>query len=91
MTIRWSSEAADDFDNIIRYIYEHNHSAAERVANQIYERVTALAEFPNRGRSGRVVGTRELVLAPLPLIVVYRLLNDAVEIARVLHGSQRWP
>jgi plasmid stabilization system protein ParE len=38
-----------------------------------------------------VDGTRELVLAPLPYIVVYRILKGAVEVARVLHGAQRWP
>jgi plasmid stabilization system protein ParE len=36
-------------------------------------------------------GTRELPLPPLPFVVVYRLRGEAVEIARVLHGAQRWP
>lgn len=31
------------------------------------------------------------VLTPLPYIIVYRVLEDAVEVARVLHGAQRWP
>jgi plasmid stabilization system protein ParE len=35
--------------------------------------------------------TRELVLVPLPFIVVYRVKPEALEIIRVLHGSQRWP
>ena len=48
--------------------------------------------FPYRGRLGRVSGTRELPLPPLPFIVVYRILGlDAVEIVNVIHGSQRWP
>jgi len=47
--------------------------------------------FPNRGRQGRVEGTRELVLAPLPFIVVYRVKTDAVEIVRVYHGAQDRP
>ncbi|MBZ5505312.1 MAG: type II toxin-antitoxin system RelE/ParE family toxin [Acidobacteriia bacterium] len=40
--------------------------------------------FPNRGRPGRV----ELPLSPLPFVVVYRVREDAVEIARLLHGAQ---
>jgi plasmid stabilization system protein ParE len=43
------------------------------------------------GRPRRVAGTRELALAPLPFIVVYRVKEDRVEIARILHGAQRWP
>jgi plasmid stabilization system protein ParE len=34
---------------------------------------------------------RELPLPPLPLIVVYRVHEDAVEISNILHGAQRWP
>jgi len=91
MTLRWSPEAAADFDSIIAYLLEHNPSAADRIARTIYSAISSLDTFPNRGRLGRVEGTRELVLAPLPYIVVYRGLSDAVEISRVLHSSQRWP
>jgi hypothetical protein len=31
------------------------------------------------------------VLAPLPFIVIYRVKQNVVAVARVLHGSQRWP
>lgn len=91
MIIRWSPEAAADFAAIIEYIRERNPSAAERIANGIYDGVEPLAKFPNLGRRGRQGGTREFVLAPLPFIAVYRVKADAVEVARVLHGSQRWP
>jgi addiction module RelE/StbE family toxin len=91
MAIRWSPEAAADFDSIIAYLLEQNPSAADRIARTIYSAASSLDTLPNRGRLGRVEGTRELVLSPLPYIVVYRVLTDAVEISRVLHGSQRWP
>jgi toxin ParE1/3/4 len=91
MTVRWSPEAAADFDSIIAYLMEQSPSTAERIAHTIYDAVSSLEIFSNRGRPGRVGGTRELVLAPLPYVVVYRVLSDIVEISRVLHGSQRWP
>ena len=91
MMVRWSPEAAADFDSIIAYLLQQNPSAADRIARTIYRAVSSLDALSNRGRLGRVEGTRELVLAPLPYVVVYRLLNDAVEISRLLHGSQRWP
>jgi toxin ParE1/3/4 len=91
MNIRWSPEAAADFVGIVEYISQQNPSAAPRVGQSIYDSVSSLDSFANRGRPGRIEGTRELVLAPLPFIVVYRVTQDAVEIVRVLHGSQRWP
>jgi toxin ParE1/3/4 len=91
MTVRWSPEAAADFAAIVEYIRKQNPSAAERVANKIYDGVASLASFPRQGRLGKTKGTRELVFSPLPYIAVYRVEEEAVEIARVLHGSQRWP
>ncbi len=91
MKIRWSPEAATDFAGIVEYIRKQNPSAADRIAHTVYDSVTSLQSFPNRGRLGRVEDTRELVLAPLPFIVVYRVKRSTVEIVRVLHGAQRWP
>jgi len=91
MKIEWSPEAAVDFAGIVAYIHEQNPSAANRAAHTMYDSAASLESFPNRGRPGRVSGTRELVLAPLPFILIYRRRRNVVEIARVLHGSQRWP
>ncbi len=91
MKIRWSPQAAADFAAIVEYIRKQNPSAGERVAHAIDEGIASLASFPKRGRPGRIKHTREFVLSPLPFIAVYRVKAAAVEIARVLHGSQRWP
>ncbi|HWY21882.1 MAG TPA: type II toxin-antitoxin system RelE/ParE family toxin [Candidatus Acidoferrum sp.] len=91
MTVRWSPEAAADFAAIVEYIRKQNPSAADRVANKIYDGVASLASFPRQGRVGRTKGTRELVFSPLPYVVVYRVGEEALEVARVLHGSQKWP
>jgi plasmid stabilization system protein ParE len=42
-----------------------------------------------RGRTGRIRGTRELVLAPY--IIAYRIEMDAVDILHIYHGAQDWP
>ena len=91
MQPRWSPEAADDLVRIVQRIRQENPSVAERIATFIYQRVAALESFPHLGKPGRMEGTRELPLPPLPFVVVYRLRGEAVEIARVLHGAQRWP
>jgi toxin ParE1/3/4 len=91
MEVRWSPEAADDLAAIVAHIRKEDPDAAQRTAKDIYKRAGALRIFPNRGRQGRVKGTRELPLPPLPFIVVYRVLTHAVEIANIIHGAQRWP
>jgi toxin ParE1/3/4 len=91
MEISWSPEAAFDFTAIIQYIRQDNSSAALRVARAIYDAVAQLNIFPNRGRTGRVNGTREVPLPRLPFVVVYRVKENAVEIVRLLHGAQQWP
>jgi toxin ParE1/3/4 len=91
MQIRWSAAAAEDFLRIIGYIRQENSPAAQRIAKTIYESADSLKSFPYKGRAGRVEGTRELPLPPLPFVIVYRILKETVEIANVVHGAQRWP
>ena len=87
------SPAAADLEQIVEYIRNDRETAAQLIAQAIYERGGALATFPKRGREGRVPGTRELPLPPLPFIIVYRVIEaaDAVEIINNIHGAQRWP
>ena len=91
MEVRWSPEAADDLERIVGHIRRENPRAARTVADRIFQRCASLETFPNRGRIGRIAQTRELVLAPLPFIIVYRVQWDAVEIVRIYHTSQDWP
>ena len=91
MQLRWSPAAAEDLFRIIEYIRQENAPAAHRVAKTIYESAGSLKSFPNKGRKGRVEGTRELPLPPLPFVVVYRIRKDILEIANVIHGAQKWP
>ncbi len=92
MRIRWTEPAAQDLTGICDYIQEHDApGAARKVALAIYEGVGTLAQFPNRGRPGRKVGTRELMFPKLPFLVIYRVRQDVIEISRILHGAERYP
>jgi len=90
MRVRWTVEAADDLDRICDYVASTNPDAARRAAKTIVDGVAALRSLPNRGRIGRVSGTRELVFAPLPFVAVYQVDED-VQVLRILHGAQQWP
>jgi toxin ParE1/3/4 len=91
MEIRWSPEAAEDLEHIVNRIRRDNPHAARQVAVRLYDSCASLESLPNRGRNGRIAGTRELVLPPLPYIIVYRVRTDAVEIVRIYHSAQNWP
>jgi toxin ParE1/3/4 len=89
--IRGTVEAAADLDKIVEYISNARPETALRVARRIFEAIESLEAFPRRGRKGKVAGTHEFVLSPLPYIVVYRIERDAAVILRVYHGAQNRP
>jgi plasmid stabilization system protein ParE len=51
--------------------------------------VVRLATSPALGRSGRVAGTRELVIQRTPYVVPDRVTGDVVQIITILHSAQR--
>jgi toxin ParE1/3/4 len=91
MRIRRTPAAADDLEAIADYLTKHFPSVTQTTIREIYETIATLRSLPQRGRIGREDGTRELVIARLPYIVVYRIKADAVEILHVYHGAQNRP
>ena len=91
MRLQWAVLALQDRNAIFDGIERHDPAAAIRMDERIGEAIDTLAEFPMRGRPGRVEGTRELVIAQTPFIAAYAVLGDAVRLLRILHGSQQWP
>jgi toxin ParE1/3/4 len=91
MRLRWTTPAASDLYAIVEHIEQDNPVAASEVARTIYDGCDTLRRFPYQGRKGRIDGTRELVFSGLPYIVVYRIKDQVVEIARIYHGAQDWP
>jgi addiction module RelE/StbE family toxin len=91
MHLRWTAAAATDLERIADYLFSHAPDRAPRLIRSVYEAPETLLSFPHRGRPGKKAGTRELVLSPLPWIVVYTVQDDVVHVVRILHGAQRWP
>jgi toxin ParE1/3/4 len=89
MRIRWTPAAAADLEHIKEYLTEHHPSWAQSTIVELYEAIRSLKLSPQRGRPGRVDGTRELVFPRLPYIAVYRVKGDAVEVLHIFHGAQR--
>jgi addiction module RelE/StbE family toxin len=90
MRIRWTVPAAEDLENIKRYLQQNIPHYAETTVRTIYERIRSLKVSPGKGRPGHRSGTRELALTPLPYVVVYALKRESVEILHIYHGAQDW-
>ena len=90
LEIRWLKRALTNLDAEAAFIARDNPAAA-RVVDDITTTVGLLAQHPALGRSGRVEGTRELVVPDTPYLVPYRVRGHAVEILRVFHGARKWP
>jgi toxin ParE1/3/4 len=89
--IRWTRRALQRLDEIAGYIAKDNAGAAGRVVARLISLTERLASTPEMGRSGRVKGTRELVVAGLPYIIAYRIAGTNIDILTILRSSQRWP
>jgi len=89
--VRWLRRALRNLDQEADYIARDDPQAAARVVERIAATVDLLATQPALGRTGRVPGTRELIVTGTPYIVPYRVRDDTVEILRVFHGARRWP
>jgi toxin ParE1/3/4 len=91
VTIVWSPRAVEHLAHLRAYIASDHPGAAGRIAAVLLEAVERLAELPSLGRSGRVSGTRELVVPGTPYVIAYRQRGDRLEIIAVFHGRQKWP
>lgn len=91
MRILWTKPAEQDFDAIWEYIEERNPAAAARAGEEILAAIERLTELPRYGRPGRIQGTRELIIARRPYIVIYSIEDTEVVIMRIIHGARRRP
>ena len=90
-----SEMAYYDIDSIFSYISQDKKQAAEKLLSNMYENIKKLLDFPEMGAviseedaPGAQRGYRRIVVAPYSIF--YRVLDDRIVIARVLHGRQNW-
>jgi toxin ParE1/3/4 len=89
--LRWTDGAVEDLQSAHEYIAADNEKAAAETTDRIVSAVERLEQFPQMGRTGRVTGTRELVVTGTPFIAAYRLKRDSVQVLAVLHAARKWP
>ncbi|MDD2862150.1 MAG: type II toxin-antitoxin system RelE/ParE family toxin [Acidiphilium sp.] len=89
MRVEWRPSALADRDAIICYLESLNPHAAAHLLRALVLAGDSLTMFPQRGRPGLAMATRELV-AICPYLIVYEVYpgGDMVRILRVWHGAQ---
>ncbi len=80
--------AANDLEAITNYLHLHYPSFANSTIQRLYAAAFSLKRFPFAGRVGKKSGTRELVLAPLPYLLIYEVDEDWIHVLRFMHTSQ---
>jgi toxin ParE1/3/4 len=87
----WTLGAVSSLRAIRNYIQQDNPDAAKKIADRLEQMVAKLKDYPNIGRPGIREGTRELVAPNLPFIIIYRVMNQEVQILRIFHTKQNRP
>lgn len=90
MELLWTPEAIRDREVIYSHIESDSPSAAVGLDNLISEKTAMLRDHPRMGRSGRVVGTYELIVHN-SYMVVYEIHHSQIRILAVVHTARQWP
>lgn len=91
MRVLRTESAERDLDAIGEYYGALNPSATLGLLDRLADAEVALADHSGIGRPGRVDGTRELVVAGTPFVLIYAVAAETLTVLRVLHGRQQWP
>ena len=93
--IKLSDDAFYDIEEMFSYISKDNKQAAAKLRKRLYDAIKKLNESPFIGAMiteddapGAERGYRYIVVNPY--LAFYRVLDDRIIIARVLHSRQNW-
>ena len=92
MRLVWRPMALADRETIMDYIAQDNPAAAIELDDEFEAKAEQARQRPTLYKTGRVRGTREIVVRP-NYVMVYRIEDEGCTLAvlRVLHAAQQWP
>jgi toxin ParE1/3/4 len=89
-----SNEAVADVENLARYIFERNQSAAYRFCDAIDVSLSTLVQHPRSGalyamQLKPIEGLRKYTVPAFPnYLIFYQIDEQNVRVIRVLHGAR---
>ena len=83
--------ASQDLNEIADYFAENNIEAGERFFQAFNRKCQQLVAFPNSGKSYESVRSGLRGLSFEKYIIFYRILEDGIEILRVISGRRDFP
>ncbi len=83
--------ASRDLNEIADYFVQTNLEVGEHFFREFNRKCQQLAAFPNGGKSYGEIRTNLRGLSFEGYIIFYRLLDDGVEILRVVNGRRNLP
>ncbi len=85
----WSPRARAELRSLISYLRRRNSAVAVRASKEILAAGDQLLRFPDMGRPA-TLGRRERSLSDWHIVMVYRVMDGAVEIS-TLRDTRRKP
>lgn len=86
--IRFRPGAREDLRGIWRYVARDDPRAADRLTRAIERKLAPLAANPMLGRARPELRADLRSLAHRPYVILYRPLDDGIEVVRILHGAR---
>ena len=91
MLVQWTNKAKTRLEEIEAYIGQESPAAAKIVSGtSIKKTATQLSKYPDSGKPGRLMGTRELLFSDTPYLVVYTVRSNIVSILTIFHTAQNF-
>jgi toxin ParE1/3/4 len=89
--LKWARRAQADRKRIAEfYAEEASPLVAFEILADIKSATDKIKKNPLAYRTGKRVGTRELVMRRFPYVLVYRILPNRITVLRVLHQARRY-
>lgn len=81
--------ARNDMEDIFEYIKADNPDAARDLLRECHEKIAALPEHPKLYKTGRMSGTREMLIRS-NYVVVYKENSQNITVLRLFHAARKW-
>ena len=91
MQVQWTNKAKTRLEEIEAYIAQESPTAAKKLIFTIIKKTaTQLSKYPDSGKPGRLMGTRELLFSDTPYLVVYTVRSNIVTVLTIFHTAKNF-